>query len=192
MTSQNTNRSPMHRVATGALTGAALAFGLIIGVAPTATAQPATPVQPSPAAPGQPAQPGQPGQPGQPRMMTADQALAIVARDYDLGAGGGQLSKLIDQVMTLRARGFRASPANQQAIVAALDRRPDQKPLIEALKATLAYQRKVMAQSQGAQQQAPAAPGPQTGMGPIGPSWAPGQGNPMIQDGDTIFPMPGR
>lgn len=191
MTSQNsTDRSPLYRAATGALTGAALAFGLIIGVAPTASAQPA-PSTP-PAQPGAPTQPGQPPQPGQPRMMTADQALAIIARDYDLGSGGGQLSKLIDQVMTLRQRGFRASPANQQAIIAALDKKPDQKPLIEALQATLAYQRKVMAQTQ-AGGQAPSGGGapPVAAPGTAGlPAWAPE--NPMQQDNDTIFPMPGR
>jgi len=176
MTSQSTNRSTACRVATGALTGAALAFGLIVGVTPTAAAQPTT------SAPAPPPKP----------QMTADQALAIVARDYDLGSGGGQLSKLIDQVMTLRNRGLRASPANRDMIIAALDRRPDQKPLIEALQATLAYQRKLLAQSQAAPQ-APTGGGapPVAAPGMPGmPAWAPN--NPMQQDGDTIFQMPGR
>ncbi len=176
MTSQNsTNRSPLYRVATGALTGAALAFGLVIGVAPTASAQPTTGAEVPPAP-----------------MMTADQALAIIHQDYDLGAGGGQLSKLIDQVLTLRNRGFRPSNANRQMIVAALDSRPNQAPLIEALQVTLAYQRKVMAQSQ-AGQQAPAEGGapPVAAPGSPGlPVWAPR--SPMQRDSDTIFPMPGR
>ena len=32
--------------------------------------------------------------------MSADDALAIIARDYDMGAGGGQLSNLIHQALT--------------------------------------------------------------------------------------------
>lgn len=175
MTSQNsTHRSPIFRVATGALTGAALAFGLVIGVAPTASAQPTTGSEAPPAP-----------------MMTADQALAIIHQDYDLGAGGGQLSKLIDQVLTLRNRGIRPSQANRLMIVEALDARPNQAPLIEALQATLAYQRKVMAQSQaGPAPSGGGAPPVATPGAPGLPGWAPD--SPMQQDGDTIFQMPGR
>lgn len=179
MTSQNsTTGLSLPRAASGALLGAALAFGLVTVGSPVVSAQPTT-QQEQPPAP----------------MMTADQALAIIQRDYDLGAGGGQLSKLIDQVLTLRARGIRPSNANRQAIVTALDSRPNQQPLIEALQATLVYQRKVMAQSAnrmpatGGGAPPVAAPGsPGGGMG--GPAWGPG--SPMQQDGDTIFPMPGR
>jgi hypothetical protein len=176
MTSQNsTNRSPLLRVATGALTGAALAFGLIIGVAPTASAQPTTGSEAPPA----------------PRI-SPDQILAMISQEYQTGRGGGQVSKLIEQVMTLRARGIRPNIANTQALAAGLDARPNQGPLIEALQSTLAYQRKVMAQSQ-AGGQAPAGGGapPVAAPGTPGlPGWAPG--SPMQQDGDTIFPMPGR
>ena len=80
--------------------------------------------------------------------MTADQALAIIAADYDMGEGGGQLSKLIDDVMRLRGQGFRPSAANRLAIEQALEHRPNQAPLVEALKATLSYQRKLQAQAQ--------------------------------------------
>jgi hypothetical protein len=164
------------RAAAAALAGTAIIGGLLAGLsaAPSALAQPADPSA-TPAPP----------------PMTADQALAIIARDYDLGSGGGQLSKLIDQVMTLRARGVRPSPASRLLIVAALDKRPNQTPLIEALQATLVDQRKQLAQaSVQAPKGAPpvATPGsPNAGMGP---NWGPG--NPMQQDGDTIFPMPGR
>ena len=41
-----------------------------------------------------------------PPPMTADQALAIIATEYDTGAGGGQISTLIHQVLKLRARGL--------------------------------------------------------------------------------------
>jgi len=109
------------RSAAAALVGAALVSGL--GVAAPAWAQPAD------------------TQSDQQPTLTADQALAIVQRDYDLGAGGGQLSNLIHQVLALRARGVKASPANRNAIVAALDKRPNQAPLIAALQETLIYQR---------------------------------------------------
>ncbi len=88
-----------------------------------------------------------------PANMTADQALTIIYNEYSLGDGGGQLSTLIDDVMKLRAQGFKASNANKAAIQDALEHRPNQAPLIEALKATLQYQRKLQAQQQMAAQQ---------------------------------------
>ena len=45
--------------------------------------------------------------------MTADQALSIIATDYDTGAGGGQLSNLVHQVMKLRSQGFKAVEREQ-------------------------------------------------------------------------------
>ena len=45
--------------------------------------------------------------------MTADQALAIIHNEYALGDGGGQLSTLIDDVMKMRAQGFKPSNANK-------------------------------------------------------------------------------
>ncbi|KWX68206.1 hypothetical protein [Mycobacterium sp. NAZ190054] len=174
-TQDNMTSSPLHRAVTGALVGAGLAFGLVMGVAPTATAQPTTKAEEPPA----------------PRI-SPDQVLMMISQEYQTGRGGGQVSKLIEQVMNLRARGIRPSMGNAQALAAGLDARPNQGPLIEALQATLTYQRKVMAQSANGAPAAPVPPGPQVGLGPTGPAWAPNQGNPMIQDGDTIFPMPGR
>ncbi|MBS1694437.1 MAG: hypothetical protein JST91_19650 [Actinobacteria bacterium] len=116
----------------GALACGAMAAGLLAGAGtPIALAQPddATTAQAD-----------------TPREMTADEALAIVAKDYDLGAGGGQLSKLIHEVLTLRQQGYRPSSANRQAITKALDYRPNQGPLIKALQETVAYQRKIQAQ----------------------------------------------
>ncbi len=72
--------------------------------------------------------------------MTADEVLTIIATEYDTGAGGGKLSNLIHDVLTLRAQGFKASNANKIAIEEALEKRPNQTPLIEALEQTLAYQ----------------------------------------------------
>ena len=85
--------------------------------------------------------------------MTGEQALAIIQQDYDLGAGGGQLSNFVHEVLVLRNLGFRPSKANQAAIVEALEKRPNQAPLLEALKATVAYQRRIQAQAQAQQAQ---------------------------------------
>jgi hypothetical protein len=108
-------------------------------------------------------------------VMTADEALAIIARDYDLGSGGGQLSTLIHDVLTLRAQGFKPSNANKEAITKALDYRPNQTPLIEALKETLAYQRKMQALQENA-----VAPqqGVNMGQTPLPPGVPPDAGNP--------------
>ncbi len=67
--------------------------------------------------------------------------------------------------MALRAQGFRPSNANRQAIEAALEHRPHQTPLIEALKETLAYQRKLQAQAAMAGDGGPNA-GPPITIGP--------------------------
>ncbi|MBV5245842.1 hypothetical protein KUF57_20085 [Mycolicibacterium sp. PAM1] len=178
MTSHHsTDGGSLSRLATGALLGAALAFGTITGVAPIASAQPTTQAE----------------QPPAPRI-SPDQLLMMISNEYQTGASGGQVSKLIEQVMTLRQRGIRPSMANAQALKAGLDARPNQKPLIEALQSTLVYQRKVMAQSatqmpSGGGAPPVATPGsPQVGMG--GPAWGPN--NPMQRDGNNIFPMPGR
>ncbi|MEU0498250.1 hypothetical protein [Mycobacterium sp. NPDC006124] len=118
--------SRWRRAVVGAAASAALAAGLVTGVSSaTAGADPAADAAASSdAAP----------------EMTADQALAIIATDYDTGSGGGQISNLIEKIMKLRAAGFRPSTSNREAIVAALDKRPNQGPLVEALEATLSYQ----------------------------------------------------
>jgi hypothetical protein len=116
-----------------AVAGSAMGVGLLVGIgSPAALAQPEpTPVTDAPR--------GETDAPATP-TMTADQALAIIANEYDTGAGGGQLSNLIHDVLTLRAQGFMPSNANKLAIQEALEKRPNQTPLIEALEETLAYQ----------------------------------------------------
>ena len=113
--------------------GSAMGVGLLVGIgSPAALAQPEpTPVTDAPR--------GETDAPATP-TMTADQALAIIANEYDTGAGGGQLSNLIHDVLTLRAQGFMPSNANKLAIQEALEKLPNQTPLIEALEETLAYQ----------------------------------------------------
>ncbi len=137
-----TSHNGWRRVA-GALAGAAIAGALIAGFgAPAAVSAPAddNTAPPTP-------------------TMTADEALAIIDRDYDLGSGGGQLSNLIHEVLVLRNAGFKPSNANKVAIQEALDHRPNQVPLVEALKETVAYQRRIQAQAAAQQQQQGAQPG---------------------------------
>jgi hypothetical protein len=113
--------------------------------------------------------------PDAPPVMTADQALSIIANEYDQGDGGGQLSMLIHDVLTLRALGFKPSNGNKIAITEALEQRPNQAPLIAALKDTLAYQRKLKAQMENSGGQQPGA-GFGIGQAPpgIGPAVPPG------------------
>jgi hypothetical protein len=103
--------------------------------------------------------------------MTADEVLLIIDRDYDIGAGGGQLSTLIKDVMRLRAQGFKPSNANKEAIVKALDYRPNQAPLIDALKETLSYQHRLQALQQNANN--PSQPGYNFGVGQAPPGMGP-------------------
>jgi hypothetical protein len=122
---EQTSTNGWRRALVGAVTSAALAAGLLSGVSATAAADPSTDAAAaSDAAP----------------VMSADEALATVATEYDTGAGGGQISTLIHKIMQLRARGFRPSTSNGDALVAALDKRPNQGPLVEALESTLSFQ----------------------------------------------------
>jgi hypothetical protein len=148
------NRHVWQRMFIGGVAGGALAVGLLAG-APSSIAQPDTPsttTAPTPAAdaPKQPCTGDDCKKPdpeaAQP-TMTADQALQIIATEYDTGAGGGQLSNLIHDVLKLRAQGFRPSNANRLAIEEALNHRPNQAPLVAALEETRAYQRKQQAQA---------------------------------------------
>jgi hypothetical protein len=151
----------LRRAVTAALASSAMAVGLLMGIgSATALADPADPT---------------PTQPEISPDMSADEALAIIARDYDMGAGGGQLSTLIHEALKLRSLGFKASNANREAIAKALEKRPNQAPLIEALKETIAYQRKLQAQMQNA-----VAPqqGFNMGQTPLPPGVPPDPGNP--------------
>jgi hypothetical protein len=161
----------LRRAVKGSVASSAMAIGLLVGVgAPTALADPATPSTETPTPP----------------VMTADEALAIIDKDYDTGAGGGQVSNLIHDVMKLRALGFKPSNANKEAITKALDYRPNEEPLIQALQETLAYQRKMQALQHNANN--PSQPGfgigqPPPGMGapvppgvPVAPGAGPGVG----------------
>ncbi|CAN5486424.1 hypothetical protein BH09ACT8_BH09ACT8_58090 [soil metagenome] len=162
--SATTNR--LGRIVGGAVLSGGLAVGCALGItagtaqADTTTAAPA----PSDAAPPQ----------------TADQLLAVIAQQYDTGAGGGQVSNLIHSVMQLRAQGIKPSPANAADLADALNYRPNQVPLINALKSTLAYQQKTLSRmtppssgggyTVGINQYDPANPGVLGGFGVSGPN----------------------
>jgi hypothetical protein len=158
MTSQNRRRRVVGALACGVVAGA-----LFAGIgAPTAIAAPGDDTTDTEAP-----------------KMTGEQALAIIQQDYDLGAGGGQLSNYVHEVLALRDLGFRPSKANQTAIAEALEKRPNQAPLVEALKATVSYQRRIQAQAQ-AQQQGQGGNGFSIGGAPA-----------PFDQGSTIMPYPG-
>ncbi|MGH3676336.1 MAG: hypothetical protein ACRDU5_11475 [Mycobacterium sp.] len=170
MTSQSGKNRFAPRVR-GAVVGGAVAVGLLIGIgASTAVAEPTSSTTEAEAPPT--------------ATMTADEALAIIAEDYDVGAGGGQLANLIHDVMTLRAQGFMPSKANRAAIQEALDYRPNQTPLVEALEDTLSYQRKIQAQAAQAQP----TQGPGMGINQVPPGQ---QRDPNDPENSGIFIAPG-
>ena len=68
--------------------------------------------------------------------------LDDIDAEYDTGAGGGQISNLIHSAMKLRSLGFVPSKGNVTDLEAALDKRPNQSPLIEALEQTVEYQKR--------------------------------------------------
>lgn len=81
--------------------------------------------------------------------------LDDLAQEFSTGTGAGQVANLLKATLKLRQLGFRPSNANYKEITDALEDRPNQKPLIEALTDTLAYQQKTRAQSQLMQSQNP-------------------------------------
>jgi hypothetical protein len=72
--------------------------------------------------------------------------LDDLAQQYSLGAGAGQVANLLSTAMRLRSQGFKPSQANYQAINDALNYKPNQVPLINALKNTIATQQKVQSE----------------------------------------------
>jgi hypothetical protein len=84
---------------------------------------------------------------GSTAMAHAD-VLDELADQYSVGTGGGQLSNLLKVSLKLRALGYKPSKAYYDEITAAMDYRPNQNPLINALKDTIAYQAKIKAQTE--------------------------------------------
>ena len=178
MTSQT--RSRRHRSVRFAVVGAVTA-GLLAGFgAPMALADPGTT---SPATPTTAAA----SDSGVPEFKSADDLLAFIDQNYDTGSGGGQLSNLIKSVMKLRAAGFKPTKANVAAITQALNYRPNQKPLIDALTETLAYQQKIKAQSD-LLQQAQSAKNANSAV--MGAGEMPGDSNPIMGGGQPAPAAP--
>jgi hypothetical protein len=114
-------------------------------------------------------------------LMGAGTAHADVLDDihseYDKGSGGGQVSNLIEVAMKLRAAGFVPSKGDMADLEAAMDKRPNQVPLIDALQSTVAYQKR--SQARTASQQPSTTVG--TGITPFQPGQVPDpNGNPGI------------
>jgi hypothetical protein len=84
--------------------------------------------------------------------------LDDIAGQYDTGSGGGQVSQLIHTALKMRAMGFVPSKGNMDDLVAAMDKRPNQVPLVTALQNTVSFQKRNQMRGQ-AQQQAPATIG---------------------------------
>lgn len=100
--------------------------------------------------------------------------LDQLAEEYAVGSGGGQLSNLLKTVLKMRSMGYKPSKQYLDEIKQAMTYRPNQLPLIGALKDTIAYQQKIAAQMQILQSaQAKNAGGMGTGAGS-----APGPANP--------------
>lgn len=155
--------SAVRRIVISGIASGALAAGLLTGVAAhTASAQPADGPK---SCTGEDCKKA-----AEAPKVNADQLLSAIHSEYAQGDGGGQVSKLVDDAMTLRSRGFIPSNANALALQDAMNQRPNQGPLVAALKQTVSYQRKLMAQSAAATQ---------PGAGPTNkaPAWAPPRGD---------------
>jgi hypothetical protein len=106
--------------------------------------------------------------------------LDDIGAKYMEGAGGGQISNFAKEALTLRALGFKPSKGNLEDLQAGWDYLPNQSRIVDALKDTVAHQRKLQAlqQNAGNSQQ----PGynfgigqPPPGMGPALPPGVPAQ-----------------
>ena len=111
--------------------------------------------------------------------------LDDVGAKYMEGAGGGQISNFVKEALTLRGLGFKPSKSNLDALQAGWDYLPNQSRLVDALKETLAHQRKMQALAQNAKN--PAQSG--LGMGPTQPPGVPP--NPGDPNGGVSVGVPG-
>jgi hypothetical protein len=100
--------------------------------------------------------------------------LDDIDAQYDTGTAGGPISNLVHSALKLRAAGFVPSKGNISDLEAGLAKRPNQEPLIEALQATVAFQKRNQSRSTAQQPQGPSSisiGGAPTGLPPgIGPA----------------------
>ncbi|MDT5082699.1 MAG: hypothetical protein QOJ80_7336 [Mycobacterium sp.] len=83
--------------------------------------------------------------------------LDDINAQYDVGSGGGQLSNLVHSAIKLRAAGYVPSKGNMADLEAGMAKRPNQGPLVEALEATVAFQRRNQARGAAQQPQGPSS-----------------------------------
>jgi hypothetical protein len=83
--------------------------------------------------------------------------LDDIDAQYDVGSAGGQISNLVHSAIKLRAAGFVPSKGNVSDLEAGLAKRPNQQPLIEALQATVSFQKRNQSRSAAQQPQGPSS-----------------------------------
>jgi hypothetical protein len=83
--------------------------------------------------------------------------LDDIAAQYDTGSAGGQVSNLIHSAIKLRAAGFVPSKGNMVDLQAGMAKRPNEGPLIDALQATVSFQKRTQARSAAQQPQGPSS-----------------------------------
>ena len=94
---------------------------------------------------------------------------------YMQGAGGGQISNFVKESLILRSQVFKPSKSNLEALQAGWDYLPNQVRLVDALKETVAYQRRMQAITQNAR----TSQGPlTTGIGQLPPGQNPNPAEP--------------
>ena len=108
--------------------------------------------------------------------------LDDIGAKYMQGAGGGQISNYVKEALTLRSLGFKPSKGNLEELQAGMDYLPNQTRLIDALKSTIAFQRKLQAIQ--ANSNNPSQPGYNFGIGQA----PPGMGSPVPPG---VPPQPG-
>lgn len=166
------------RAALVGIAGAAVGVSAVLGTSGAALADPSLVPTPSPPKPTVAAEGGAAA--GAAAVAAAAAAtpaagdvLDQLAEEYAVGSGGGQLSNLLKMSLKLRSMGFRPSKKYLDELKAAMEYRPNQLPLIDALKNTIAYQQKLKAQMEilsGAQSQQGAATGAGAAPGPGSPA----------------------
>ena len=87
--------------------------------------------------------------------MTGDQALVLLQQQYDPAQAAARSPTSCTRCWYCGTSVSGHRRRTRPPLVEALEKRPNQAPLVEALKSTVAYQRKL--QAQAAAQQAPGA-----------------------------------
>jgi hypothetical protein len=87
---------------------------------------------------------------GSPVGLARADVIDDLANEFTTAAGGGQVSNLVNQSLKLRAMGYKPTAAELAAVEDSEKYRPNQTPMISALKGAVAGQTHRMEQSQAA------------------------------------------